>query len=872
MIHAFYIIHTNKNNKETRRQTSQSPRSPQTLQRYSHHPSLPYPDRYKPPAPYSPYEDHPPLVPPKRGDTLLYNPSLHPNARGLHVGRAKAVLHTYQIPESTLHPPPVSQRARRSAPSPEPSRPDPAPELEPEAPSRPPPQLQTQSEPPPSAAPALDPNNPNTPLPYPVEYHPNTSGENIAKAKAVLHTYQIPEATFPAPESEPNLTSVAGKDGLKRLHPTDKSATGSKGKSMWSLRGRSKGLSTLDVNSPTAIPSSSSPSPRPRWRTGPSWLRPRRNPEHSQINATTTDEDDGPSTMTMVWDDKFDHLCSPHKSPGKASVVGGHTRSASDPVELPFPMPPGSVRPIIDRTGTSNTILRRIGSTRSESGLGAVMEEPPRPREVMSEEEEANANKHRWEDGRMPDPSTYTEAARSQHRVMDKLGRRVRPRLDTIGVTPTPDSAPSAAPTSAHSSSTPSPPEPDSSNQHRSMSSPLPPHIAPPAVLASSIDEPRVGSGHSRHSRTSNSASPTSPVSPIRSSIDFRIAEFGLGRSGDAYSAGSRALRSSFREQRERERRASLTTIPSPVRSPRRLSAASPTSDAFGGTENSTVPVIRRGLTQGTFGTGVTSRSATSEESPVAGSGSPRRGNPRSKDHVQGEEGISQDEQVKRWIRREDERRSQSQSRPPTSHGHSSEVHRAYSPDTASLFSEESSGFAGLGVGSAQEKGRAGNIEVWDRPDWDGSNPSASLEGSAQRQHARYHNEDPFRDPPSSTATHSSYGTGQESLPVLPLSPPTSPRPSRPTRPAPAPPEAPVLVKPIPLRVGAFGAATERVKGKGKERAIGLPPPVPTRPGAPSVRPQYPELPPKPAILRSMPGGDEDDLSAVYARALRDEL
>ncbi|KAG9078084.1 hypothetical protein FS749_009955 [Ceratobasidium sp. UAMH 11750] len=673
MLPAFYIIHTNKYDKKARRQTPQSSQSPETQQRYSHLPSLPHPDRYRPPASYSPYEDHPPPVPPKREDTLPYDLALHPNASGTNIGRAKAVLHTYQIPESTLHPPPISSRPRRRVPSPEPPRPDPepepapesapepTPEPEPEAPSRPQPQLQTQSEPPP-AAPPLDPNDPNAPLPYPAEYHPNASGQNVAKAKAVLHTYQIPEITFPAPESEP-LLPAAEQDKPNQLHP----ATGLKSKSMWSLRRRGKGLSTLDVNSPTAIPSPGSLSPRPKWQAGPSWIRRLRRPE--QVNPATTDEDDGPSTMVMVWDDK--------------------------------------------------------------------------------------------------------------------------------------------------------------------------------------------------------------------------IAEFGLGRGGDAYSAGSRALRSGSRDHRDRERRTSLGTLPSPFRSPNRLSFGTATSDTFGGTGSSTVPVIRRGLTQGTFGTGITSTTATSEEGPIAGKTSPGGENPKNEDDVQDEEELSQDEQVERWIKREDERRSQSESQPPTSHGHSSlRVNSPCGPDEASIFSEESSGFAGIGVASAQEKGRAGRIELWDRPDWNGSNPSASPEGSAQQQHARYHDEDPFRNPPPSTAAHPPHATGQQSPQVPPLSPPTSPRASHPTLspPSPVPAETLVPVKPAPLRMDTFGVgerpsfgllsppATERVKGKGKERAISPPPPVPVRPRATQAPPQSPQLPLKPAILRSMSGGDEDDLSAVYIRALRDEL
>ncbi|KAG9127301.1 hypothetical protein FRC07_014930, partial [Ceratobasidium sp. 392] len=898
MIHAFYIIHTNKRNKRSRRQPQQSPQSPVTQQRYSELPSLPHPDRYRPPASYSPYEDHPPPVPPKREDTLPYDPTLHPNAQGASIGRAKAVLHTYQIPETTLRPPPESERRRRPialldtpiigptpAPGPEPE-PEPVliPEPEPEALLRPPAQLQTQSEPPPPA-PALDPNDPNAPLPYPAGYHPNPSGKNIANAKAVLHTYQIPETTFPAPESEPNLTTAAAEqDKPKRPQPAETSTTGLKSKSMWSLRGKGKGISTLDINSSAVIPGPSSPTPsRPKWHTGPSWLRRRRDLGQNQTNPTTTDEEDGPGTMTMVWDDKFDRLRPPNKSLGRAGGASGHARPPSESMELPFPMPPGSVRPVVDRTGTSNTILRRPGGGRSESGLGAVVEETPQPEEVMSEGEGAsNAKKPRWDEGVKPDPSTDTETTRPQRRLMSRLSRRVRPKVNTIGDTPAPDSAPSVVPTSTQSpTSTLSPPKLVSPNRHRSISSPLSRHIAPPAIVASSVNEPRSTIGILRSPLTNNSSSPTSP---IRSEADFTMAEFGLGRAGDAYSAGSRALRSSSRDK-EKERRPSLSTTQSPLRSPKRLSsgtATSPTSETFSGVGSTFVPLIRRGLTQGTFGTGVTSTSGTSEEGPAAEGGSPGRAESKSEEHTRNEEELSQDEQVERWIKREDERHSQSQSQSQSpsaiSHGHSSsEVHHAAGPGTYSLFSEES-GFAGLGVGSAQEKGRTGRFEVWDRPDWDGSDPSAgagaSPQGSAQQQHAHYHAEDPFVNPAPSTATHSSYATGLESLPSQPLSPPTSPRPDRPSRAPPAIPQTPVPPKPATLRMDTFGAgerssfgllsppATERIKGKGKERAASPPPPVPARPGS-LVRPQSPKLPPKPAILRSMSGGDEDDLSVV---------
>ncbi|KAG8747479.1 hypothetical protein FRC12_014054 [Ceratobasidium sp. 428] len=889
MIHAFYIIHTNKRDKRTRRQPPQSRQSPEAQQRYSNLPSLPHPDRYHPPVSYAPYEDYPPPLPPKREDTLPYDPALHPNASGASVNRAKAVLHTYQIPESTLHPPPISQRGRRPVPSPEPPRPDPdpapQPEPEPETLLRPPAQLQTQSEPPPPSAPAPDSNGPDAPLPYPAGYHPNASGKNIANAKAVLHTYQIPEITFPAPGSEPNLVSTAAEEDKLKPQAAETSATGSKSKSMWSLRRKGRGLSQLDINSPTAVPvpSPSTPS-RPKWHTGPTWLRRRRDASQVRTNPATTDEEDGPATMTMVWNDKFDRRRPPNQTFASDDTM--RTRSTNEPVELPFPMPPGSIRPMVDRTGTSNTLLRRPGAGgRSESGLDAVVEESPRPEEVMTEGEGAgNAKRLRWDNDARPEPSTDTEASRPQHRLMSKLSRRARPRLSITGDSLAPGSAPSTVPICLDTPTGTPPPKLDSPGQQRSVSSPISRHIAPPAVVASSVNEPRLGSGIRRNSRTSNPNSPTSPTSPIENQVDFRMAEFGLGRAGDAYSAGSRALRSNSKDQ-ERERRGSLGTVQSPSREPKRLSTGtvtSPTSDIFSVTGGSAVPVMTRGLTQGTFGTGAGSNSATSEGSPASGRGSPGDKS-KSEDHEEEEE-FSQDEQIDRWIKREDERRSQSQSnsQTATSNGHSpSEVHHPAVPDLASLFSEESSGFAGLGVGSAREKGRAGRIEIWDRPDWDGSDPSTSPQGSAQQHQARSQGEDPFRDPAPSTPTHSSYATGRESISTQPLSPPTSPRSGRPTRAPPAPPKSPVPAKPATLRMDTFGAgerssfgllsppATERIKGKGKERAVSPPPPVPTRPGS-QIRPQSPKLPPKPERLRSMSGGDEDDLSAVYARALRD--
>lgn len=336
------------------------------------------------------------------------------------------------------------------------------------------------------------------------------------------------------------------------------------------------------------------------------------------------------------------------------------------------------------------------------------------------------------------------------------------------------------------------------------------------------------------------------------------------------------------------------------------------------------MPVMHRGLTQGTFGTGVTgvssSTGATSEESVGAKRPemSPRATSSKSEGQLSEaqpdgeEEELSQEEQVERWIKQEDERRelssighSYSPDAQSQSHEQSSLAHFA-GPGEASIFSQESSGFAGIGVGSAVEKGRAGKLEVWDQPGWDGSNPSVG--GTPQASTLSPQEVDPkqspvepdlFRDPVVASAsedTHtSSYMTGRESFSPVQYSPP-----SRPTRAPPAVPKptAPAVSKPAPpLRMGTFGTAgvsgsttsfgllspPRETKGKGKGLAspespthpMSLtpagPPPVPSRPSANLLRPQSPKLPPKPVTLRSM-STEDDDLSAVYARALRDEI
>ncbi|KAF8607276.1 hypothetical protein BDV93DRAFT_520154 [Ceratobasidium sp. AG-I] len=319
------------------------------------------------------------------------------------------------------------------------------------------------------------------------------------------------------------------------------------------------------------------------------------------------------------------------------------------------------------------------------------------------------------------------------------------------------------------------------------------------------------------------------------------------------------------------------------------------------------VPVMRRGLTQGTFGTGVTKMSsstgATSEES--AGAQRPRL-SPRESSKSQGpmsenraeyeEDTLSQEEQLDRWVKNEEDRRqsgmaldgrSYAPDGQSQSHAHSSLGH-VEGPDEASIFSEESSGFAGIGVGSAMEKGRAGKLEVWDQPGWDGSNPNSA--GPVQTSKQLPQEANPFSDAaaasPSEDTHTSAYATGRESS----VSPTRRSPPARPTR---APPAVPKPAPPIRMATFGTGSTTsfgllsppresQRDKGKGAvftgsppQHPASLmparPPPVPSRPSGSINRPQSPKLPPKSAVLRSM-STEDDDMSAVYVRALRDEI
>ncbi|KAF8688447.1 hypothetical protein RHS03_09513, partial [Rhizoctonia solani] len=894
IIHAFYIIHTTKNKKNTEQQ-SQS--YPQTAQRRSASlPSLPHSSRYRPQADFAPYEDHPPPIPPKTQDAALtYDPSLHPNSANRSIARAKSVLHTYQIPESTLHPAPPRQ-SRRPVPSPNPPGQETQVQTQTGAEAEVEPQPQPASETRASSS-TLHPD-PNPALPYPAEYHPNSAGENISRAKAVLHTYQIPETTFPPRiEEETPAAAITTDEAPKQSKPTS-SIKGS----MWPLRSKGKGLSPLDMNSPAAVPKpDSTAGHKSRWATsGPSWLRRRRGREDLQ-NGGTGEDNESPNTMTMVWDDNFETLRPRDRHPKQAKT---HARTESEPISLSFPAPPGAIRPVIDRTGTSNTALLR-SHMRRDSGLEAVAEDGPMPENTVSEGEEAGNGTSPFQDEWRAE--TDTELSRSKGRLISRFGRRPhRSQLDTVMDTTPP----------------PPPPPPSSASDPTQTNSPqssrLPRHIAPPSILASSIDEPRTG--RFRHQRTSSDAaggvhSNSSPPSngSGRNHPDFAMGEYGLGRSGDAYSAATRALHSQDRSTSTSSPRG----LTSPINGNKRLSVGTAFSQSPTAASAST-PVMRREWTQGTFGTGITSE--TSEEGDTWGA-SQRSKSEGTVQQRQGSEERSPEEEIEEWIKREDERReaSATNSQAHTPNNTESSAH-GVTPDAESIFSAESSGFAGIGVGTAHEKGRSGNMELWDQPNWDGSNPSIG-HTTGGHSHASPHQygypnarvagvyEAPFddsaRNPAAarSTASHSSYATGQESFAPTsaPISPPVSP--SRPVRPTRAPPAVPGAerkqTKPIPLRMATFGVSGPEAQASpsasaGRSSQPGVqallatppvsprrpppgpsgsskPPPVPARPGSVNARARSPKLPPKPTVLRTM-SSEDDDMSDIYARALRDEI
>ncbi|CAE6492626.1 unnamed protein product [Rhizoctonia solani] len=879
IVHAFYIIHTTKDGQNPQ-QDSPQPHFQTTQRRSASLPSLPHSSRYRPQADFAPYEDHPPPIPSKTEDPpLAYDPALHPNSSNRSIGRAKAVLHTYRIPESTLHPPPP-RRSRYSTPSPNPpvqeQEPNPQPQPEPETV----PETRASSS---TVHPEVAPETS-----YPLEYHPNSRGANIARAKAVLHTYQIPETTLP-PRTEEDVSVAAPEDTPQR------SKFGSMKGSMWPLRSKGKGLSPLGVNSPTAVPKpdSAGSGQKSKWSaSGPSWLRRRRGREDLQNGGAGTDEET-PATMTMIWDDNFDALRPRERSFKPAT----HVRSESEPVSLSFPAPPAAVRPVIDRTGTSNApLLLRRPHIRRDSTLSAVAEDTPAPEQTVSDTEEyskkSSPTQDQWQ------AETDTEVSRSKSRLMTRIGRRQRPRLDTVMDATTPTSFASTPPRVEFPQSSPIPPR----------------HIAPPAVLAASIDEPRAGIFRRR--RTSSDGAAANSNSTPRSSesfqnqLDFAMGEYGLGRSGDAYSAATRALRSKERSTSTSSSRG----LPSPISGGHRLSVGTAFSRATTAASVGT-PVMRREWTQGTFGTGVTSE--PSEESDIRPTSLRSKSEGALPQHIEPEE-RSQDEEIDDWIKQEDERReaSATNSQSSTSHSLSEPSPHGAAPHPESIFSLESSGFAGLGVGTAHEKGRAGRMELWDQPNWNGSDPSvgqlpARSHGHASSQQQGYPyapsfgtHESPAKEsvsaPPPSTDTHSSYATGQESFPSAsaPISPPVSP--NRPTRPTRSPPAIPGIeqnpMKPVPLRMDTFGVASSKLQEdpstsaeKSTKPVVQVlpatppvspprlpappkstkPPPVPARPGSLLSRPQSPRLPPKPAVLRSM-SSEDDDMSEIYARALRD--
>ncbi|KEP55068.1 putative Pmp3 domain protein [Rhizoctonia solani 123E] len=910
IIHAFYIIHTSKSEKDaTPRSHPAHPHT--TCQRSASLPSLPHSSRYRPQADFAPYEDHPPPIPPKAEDpSLPYDPALHPNAANTSIGRAKSVLHTYRIPQSTLHPPPL-RRSRYSTPSPNLLDQEPKPEQEPKPDQEPEPQPQPVPETRASSS-TLHPEAGGT-SPYPAEYHPNSAGANIAKAKAVLHTYQIPETTL-SPRTEEETPVVEDV-------PKPSKSVSIKG-SMWPRRSKDKGLSPLDVNSPTAVPKPDADGHKSKWSTtGPSWLRRRRGRENIQTGAAGTD-DEAPATMTMVWDDNFDSLRPRDRSPKQNKA---HVRSGSEPVSLSFPAPPGAVRPVIDRTGTSNAplLLQRRPHIRRDSALEAVAENTHIPEQTVSDSEEYAQKPSPTQDQWRAD--TDTELERSRSRIIARLGRR--PRLDTVMDATTPTSF-ASAPVQAES-----PP-----------AITFPRHIAPPAVLASSIDEPRASFFRHGRTRTSsdvagaNSNSTPRSSQSFRNDVDFAMGEYGLGRSGDAYSAATRALRSKERTISTSSSRA----LPSPMSGGKRLSVGTALSQVPTFASAST-PAMRRDWTHGTFGTGATSESSDDDDIRSTSQRSKSEG---ALSQFREPEERSQDEEIEDWIKQEDERREASVRSEATSSSESEpSVHRV-TPNPASIFSLESSGFAGLGVGTAHEKGRVGKIELWNQPNWNGSNPSTGqvatnshslsqqpeyLYAPSAETHENPANdpvpeytyassgktfENPAKDIPEytyassgethenslkspvlapSTATHSSYATGQESFSPAPalISPPVSPnRPTHPTRP---PPPVPGLeTRPAPLRTGTFGTPGPKTQAGLLSPVENLakpvvqvlpstppisppraaapprsskPPPVPTRPGS-TTRSQSPKLPPKPVALRSM-SSEDDDMSEVYARALR---
>ncbi|QRW25827.1 hypothetical protein RhiXN_10904 [Rhizoctonia solani] len=794
IIHAFYIIHTTKNKKNTEQQSQPYP---QTAQRRSASlPSLPHSSRYRPQADFAPYEDHPPPIPPKTQDAALtYDPSLHPNSANRSIARAKSVLHTYQIRNRLCTQHHLDNLVTGA-----------------EAEVEPQPQPVSETR---ASSSTLHPD-PNPALPYPAEYHPNSAGENISRAKAVLHTYQIPETTFPPRIEEETPAAATTDEAPKQSKPTS-SIKGS----MWPLRSKGKGLSPLDMNSPAAVPKpDSTAGHKSRWVTsGPSWLRRRRGREDLQ-NGGVGEDNESPNTMTMVWDDNFETLRPRERHPKQAKT---HARTESEPISLSFPAPPGAIRPVIDH-----------------SGLEAVAEDGPMPENTVSEGEEAGNGTSPFQDEWRAE--TDTELSRSKGRLISRFGRRPhRSQLDTVM-----DTTPPPPPPPPPSSSASDPTQTNSPSLHAYLAishRPLSWHPAStnhvPVVSAPTHFIRRCGWRPLEFESTIKRIGEKSP--------DFAMGEYGLGQV-DLYVIAR--------------------GLTSPINGNKRLSVGTTFSQSPTAASAST-PVMRREWTQGTFGTGITSE--TSERARHGGS-----------------EERSPEEEIEEWIKREDERReaSATNSQAHTPNNTESSGH-GVTPDAGSIFSAESSGFAGIGW----------NMELWDQPNWDGSNPSIG-HTTGGHSHASPHQygypnarvagvyEAPFddsaRNPAAarSTASHSSYATGQESFATTsaPISPPVSP--SRPVRPTRAPPAVPAQASP--------SASAERSSQPGVQALLATPPvspprpppgpsgsskppPVPARPGSVNARAQSPKLPPKPTVLRTM-SSEDDDMSDIYARALRDEI
>ncbi|KAB5593369.1 hypothetical protein CTheo_3201 [Ceratobasidium theobromae] len=774
IVHAFYVIHTAKDIKRSQ----SAGETPSSL------PSLAHLERYRQPASFSPYEDQPPPPPPKREGQLPYDPALHPNAEGLPIGRAKGVLHTYQIPESTLHPPPLPKQLRRSIPP------------EPES------QLFETS----------------TSLPYPAEYHPNSAGVNIDIAKAVLHTYQIPETTFPAPQNSPatDETREANRVAMKT--------------SMWSLRSKGKGLVSLDVDEATTIPKSESTNRK--WATsGPSWLRRRKAREEQSKGILSPDEEE-PADMNMVWNDNFEGSRFADSSSKQSKT---HSRSVSAPVPLAFPLPPGPTRPAIDRTGTSNTaLLRPLARRESPPALAAVAEDAPQPERAVSEGETTRERLSRSRE------HTSTEnLRRAKSKLMSRLSRRHnRQQPDTARAA---DVAP------------PVPPKTETESQKQTSSPSWPRHIAPPAILAASIDEPRPGIA--RRGRTLSEAAVSSSatrtkVPPLSDSVIGELRSNGVG---DAYSPSSLPL---YPKER------------SPGSTPRGLASARPTARRLTvGTfsphtsETASSRIARREWTQGTFGTeGNKSSSSTDSTSDEDLSREPTRLRVSPRDRARTLQGTRPDIDLvyptesglagigTRAVKRPELRVARVTNPDLPSMAHDDPFRDPAPCPAANRFSHATS-WESLPSPISPERpnlGRAEPVLPFQSPTL--SHPPETL---------KPYKPTPLRMPTfGSPDSRSSFGLlsppGDSAKSAVPPVPPKFDVPPLTSVPIISPPRPPAFLKP--------GSISSK-----------LPPPLPARVGMLASIPRSPKVPPKPTGLRMMFYKD-DDMSDTYSRALRDEI